>query len=354
MRLDIHPHPTEAHHDQHLPTHLDAPRCRDRRATRHLFRPPAYVNGEPARWSNPPRDITTWQGMAEEPPSVSSTSRPLTLPAQGLVIGAAPFHTYDNGQTLGEYLEGMHKVGTEQRTADGLAKFIARDAPRDVERAGSRAVTFQLTSTDEHVSRGRSTSPPRFRRHALPPRPGTPPPPACRGGRRTPHPSPIPRRALVDRRRPHPVRDPQPARPLVVARPRGVGPATHVLGFRRRRDSPRHVRRVRPHLETEVHRSLARDPRPARPHRGRARRLGRPPWRPDEGAVARAPTHRHRAAEPAGSATWASSPSASRSPAQRPTSSPSPSRPTGSPTASAPSRPASDHLPRPVWRHHRP
>lgn len=89
---------------------------------------PAYVNGEPARWSNPPRDITTWQGMAEELAERLLDFEALTLPAQGLVIGAALAHTYDNGQTLGEYLEGMHKVGTEQRTADGLAKFIAKDA----------------------------------------------------------------------------------------------------------------------------------------------------------------------------------------------------------------------------------
>ena len=33
-----------------------------------------------------------------------------------------------NGQTLDDYLVGMHKVGTEQRTTDGLAKFIAKDA----------------------------------------------------------------------------------------------------------------------------------------------------------------------------------------------------------------------------------
>ena len=88
---------------------------------------PAYVNGEPARWSNPPRDITTWQGMAEELAERLPDFEALTLPAQGLVIGAALAHTFDNGQTLDDYLVGMHKVGTEQ-DPDGLAKFIAKDA----------------------------------------------------------------------------------------------------------------------------------------------------------------------------------------------------------------------------------
>lgn len=89
---------------------------------------PADVAGYAAEWSTPARDITTWQGMAEELAERLLDFEALTLPAQGLVIGAALAHTYDNGQTLDDYLVGMHKVGTEQRTTDGLAKFIAKDA----------------------------------------------------------------------------------------------------------------------------------------------------------------------------------------------------------------------------------
>lgn len=89
---------------------------------------PAELDGVPVEWSTPARDLTTWQGMAEELAERLLDFEALTLPAQGLVIGAALAHTFDNGQTLDDYLVGMHKVGTEQRTTDGLAKFIAKDA----------------------------------------------------------------------------------------------------------------------------------------------------------------------------------------------------------------------------------
>ena len=89
---------------------------------------PAELAGHAAEWSTPARDLTTWQGMAEELAERLLDFEALTLPAQGLVIGAALAHTFDNGQTLDDYLVGMHKVGTEQRTTDGLAKFIAKDA----------------------------------------------------------------------------------------------------------------------------------------------------------------------------------------------------------------------------------
>ncbi len=89
---------------------------------------PTELDGVPVEWSTPARDLTTWQGMAEELAERLLDFEALTLPAQGLVIGAALAHTFDNGQTLDDYLVGMHKVGTEQRTTDGLAKFIAEDA----------------------------------------------------------------------------------------------------------------------------------------------------------------------------------------------------------------------------------
>lgn len=88
---------------------------------------PTELAGHAAEWSTPARDLTTWQGMAEELAERLPDFEALTLPAQGLVIGAALAHTFDNGQTLDDYLVGMHKVGTEQ-DPDGLAKFIAKDA----------------------------------------------------------------------------------------------------------------------------------------------------------------------------------------------------------------------------------
>lgn len=88
---------------------------------------PTEIAGHAAEWSTPARDLTTWQGMAEELAERLLDFEALTLPAQGLVIGAA---LANSGivQQLGDYLVGMHKVGTEQRTTDGLAKFIAKDA----------------------------------------------------------------------------------------------------------------------------------------------------------------------------------------------------------------------------------
>ena len=84
---------------------------------------PADVAGYAAEWSTPARDITTWQGMAEELAERLLDFEALTLPAQGLVIGAALAHTYDNGQTLGDQL------GDQLRDQlGGLAKFIAKDA----------------------------------------------------------------------------------------------------------------------------------------------------------------------------------------------------------------------------------
>jgi len=88
---------------------------------------PTELAGHAAEWSAPARDLKTWQGMAEELAERLPDFEALTLPAQGLVIGAALAHTFDNGQTLDDYLVGMHKVGTEQ-DPDGLAKFIAKDA----------------------------------------------------------------------------------------------------------------------------------------------------------------------------------------------------------------------------------
>lgn len=71
---------------------------------------PADLAGYAAEWSTPARDITTWQGMAEELAERLLDFEALTLPAQGSMIGAALAHTYDNGQTLDDYLAGMIAV----------------------------------------------------------------------------------------------------------------------------------------------------------------------------------------------------------------------------------------------------
>jgi hypothetical protein len=50
---------------------------------------PEKVGGNAAEWSTPARDITTWQGMAEELAERLPDFEALTLPAQGLLIGTA-------------------------------------------------------------------------------------------------------------------------------------------------------------------------------------------------------------------------------------------------------------------------
>lgn len=65
---------------------------------------PTELDGVPVEWSTPARDLTTWQGMAEELAERLPDFEALTLLAQGLVIGAALAHTFDNGQTLDDYL----------------------------------------------------------------------------------------------------------------------------------------------------------------------------------------------------------------------------------------------------------
>ena len=99
---------------------------------------PAYVDGEPARWSKPARDLTTWQGMADELTELLPDFEALTLPAQGLVIGAALAHTYDNRQTLDDYLGGMIAVTgrnaagrDEHLDLDDIRRHLARTIARD-------------------------------------------------------------------------------------------------------------------------------------------------------------------------------------------------------------------------------
>lgn len=89
---------------------------------------PTEIAGHAAEWSTPARDITTWQGMAEELAERLPDWEALTLPAQGLVIGAALAHTYDGAQTLTDYLAGMALVAIGQGSTHGPAKFIAKDA----------------------------------------------------------------------------------------------------------------------------------------------------------------------------------------------------------------------------------
>ena len=70
---------------------------------------PTELDGVPVEWSTPARDLTSWQGMAEELAERLGDFEALTLPAQGLVIGHALAATAGT-MTLGEYLAGMIAV----------------------------------------------------------------------------------------------------------------------------------------------------------------------------------------------------------------------------------------------------
>ena len=73
-----------------------------------------------------PRDVTTWQGMAEElGDRLGEEFAALTLMAQGLVIGHALGHTATS-MSLDDYLAEM--ASHDGATAAGLAHHIAKDA----------------------------------------------------------------------------------------------------------------------------------------------------------------------------------------------------------------------------------
>lgn len=91
---------------------------------------PADVAGYAAEWSTPARDITTWQGMAEELAERLLDFEALTLMAQGLVIGHALGHTATSRcsfrHSVTRYLAEM--ASHDGATAAGLAHHIAKDA----------------------------------------------------------------------------------------------------------------------------------------------------------------------------------------------------------------------------------
>lgn len=99
---------------------------------------PTELDGVPVEWSTPARDLTTWQGMAEELAERLADFEALTLPAQGSVIGAALAHTYDNGRTLDDYLAGMIAVTgrnaagrDEHLDMDDIRRHLGRTIARD-------------------------------------------------------------------------------------------------------------------------------------------------------------------------------------------------------------------------------
>lgn len=95
---------------------------------------PAYVDGEPARWSKPARDLTTWTGMADELAERLADFAEMTTMAQGLVIGHALGATAGT-MTLGEYLEAAARRAATSDLTEGTPRYarrfahmIARDA----------------------------------------------------------------------------------------------------------------------------------------------------------------------------------------------------------------------------------
>ena len=95
---------------------------------------PTELDGVPVEWSTPARDITTWQGMAEELAERLGDFEALTLPAQGLVIGHALAATAGT-MTLGEYLEAAARRAAISDLTEGTPRYsrrfahlIARDA----------------------------------------------------------------------------------------------------------------------------------------------------------------------------------------------------------------------------------
>lgn len=95
---------------------------------------PTELDGVPVEWSTPARDLTTWQGMAEELAERLGDFEALTLMAQGLVIGHALAATAGT-MTLGEYLEAAARRAAISDLTEGTPRYsrrfahlIARDA----------------------------------------------------------------------------------------------------------------------------------------------------------------------------------------------------------------------------------
>ena len=95
---------------------------------------PTELDGVRVEWSTPARDITTWQGMAEELAERLGDFEALTLMAQGLVIGHALAATAGT-MTLGEYLEAAARRAAISDLTEGTPRYsrrfahlIARDA----------------------------------------------------------------------------------------------------------------------------------------------------------------------------------------------------------------------------------
>ena len=95
---------------------------------------PAYVDGEPAQWSKPARDLTTWQGMAEELAERLPDFDALTLAAQGMVVGAFLAELEATPGPLGATPERIafeldaaegRRGRDRTRGTEGLARFLA-------------------------------------------------------------------------------------------------------------------------------------------------------------------------------------------------------------------------------------
>lgn len=95
------------------------------------------ADGVPVEWSTPARDITTWQGMAEELAERLPDFEALTLPAQGMVIGAFLAELEATPGPLGATPERIaceldaaegRRGRDRTRGTEGLARFLALEA----------------------------------------------------------------------------------------------------------------------------------------------------------------------------------------------------------------------------------
>lgn len=97
---------------------------------------PAELDGRPVEWAHPARDLTTWQGMADELAERLPDFDALTLAAQGMVIGAflAELEATPGAGATPERIafeldaaEGR-RGRDRTRGTEGLARFLALEA----------------------------------------------------------------------------------------------------------------------------------------------------------------------------------------------------------------------------------
>lgn len=98
---------------------------------------PTELDGRPVEWALPARDITTWQGMADELAERLPDFDALTLAARGMVIGAFLAELEATPGPLGATPERIafeldaaegRRGRDRTRGTEGLARFLALEA----------------------------------------------------------------------------------------------------------------------------------------------------------------------------------------------------------------------------------